>query len=159
MNKSHKCSELLCSTRFAPRNQPTRNLQKRSVLFLHLSRILDATLVLVLSHFSHVRFFATLWTVARQAPLSVGLPRQEYWSELLPGASTGDPTHDKVMWKRPDGKVDQDSRDPQTCSSIYPKTRICLSYYVMPFTNSSGINRGLSPARSQHEELRPWQRS
>ena len=23
-----------------------------------------------------------LWTVARQAPLSLGFPRQEYWSEL-----------------------------------------------------------------------------
>ena len=29
------------------------------------------------------------------------------------------------------------------CSSIYPKTRICLSYYFVPFTNSSDINRGL----------------
>ena len=26
--------------------------------------------------------FATLWTVARQAPLSMGFFRQEYWSEL-----------------------------------------------------------------------------
>ena len=34
---------------------------------------------------------------------------------------------------------------PWTCSSIYPKTRICLSYYFVPFTNSSDINRGLSP--------------
>ena len=25
---------------------------------------------------------ATLWTVARQAPLSMGFPRQEYWSGL-----------------------------------------------------------------------------
>ena len=44
---------------------------------------------LVLSHFSHVRLFATLWTVARQAPLLVGLSRQEYWSEL-PFPSPGD---------------------------------------------------------------------
>ena len=34
------------------------------------------------SHFSHVQLFATLWTVARQAPLSVGSSRQENWSEL-----------------------------------------------------------------------------
>ena len=27
-------------------------------------------------------FFVTPWTVARQAPLSVGFPRQEYWSGL-----------------------------------------------------------------------------
>ena len=26
---------------------------------------------------------ATLWTVARQGPLSLGFPRQEYWSGLL----------------------------------------------------------------------------
>ena len=31
---------------------------------------------------SHVRLFVTPWTVARQAPLSVGFPRQEYWSRL-----------------------------------------------------------------------------
>ena len=29
---------------------------------------------------SHVRFFATLWTVAHQAPLFMGFSRQEYWS-------------------------------------------------------------------------------
>ena len=37
----------------------------------------------LLSCFSRVRFFATLWTVAGQAPLSMGLSRQEYWSGLL----------------------------------------------------------------------------
>ena len=26
--------------------------------------------------------FATLWTVALEAPLSIGFPRQEYWSGL-----------------------------------------------------------------------------
>ena len=36
----------------------------------------------VCSHFSRVRFFETLWTVARQAPLSMGFSRQEYWSGL-----------------------------------------------------------------------------
>ena len=32
--------------------------------------------------FSHVWLFATLWTVARQVPLSMGLSWQEYWSGL-----------------------------------------------------------------------------
>ena len=36
----------------------------------------------VLSHFSCVQLFATLWTVARQAPLSMGFSRQEYCSGL-----------------------------------------------------------------------------
>ena len=34
------------------------------------------------SCFSHVQFFVTPWTVAHQAPLSVGFSRQEYWSGL-----------------------------------------------------------------------------
>ena len=34
---------------------------------------------------SHVQFFAALWTVAHQAPLSMGFLRQEYWSGLLLG--------------------------------------------------------------------------
>ena len=36
----------------------------------------------MLSHFSHVQLFVTLWTVACQAPLSMGFSRQEYWSGL-----------------------------------------------------------------------------
>ena len=31
---------------------------------------------------SRLRLFATLWTVACQAPLSMGFSRQEYWSGL-----------------------------------------------------------------------------
>ena len=36
----------------------------------------------VLSHFCHVWLCATLWTIACQAPLSMGFSRQEYWSGL-----------------------------------------------------------------------------
>ena len=38
---------------------------------------------------SHVGLFATPWTVAHQAPLSMGFSRQEYWSGL-PFPSSGD---------------------------------------------------------------------
>ena len=38
--------------------------------------------VCVFSHFSHLKLFVTLWTVACQAPLSMGFCRQEYWSGL-----------------------------------------------------------------------------
>jgi len=37
-------------------------------------------LLLLLSRFSRVRLFATLWTAAYQAPPSMGFSRQEYWS-------------------------------------------------------------------------------
>ena len=43
----------------------------------------------MLSHFSRVLLFATLWTVACQAPLSRGFSRQEYWSGS-PCPSPGD---------------------------------------------------------------------
>jgi len=49
---------------------------------------------------SHVRLSATPWTVAYQAPLSMGFSRQECWSRLLfpspgdipdPGIKPGSP--------------------------------------------------------------------
>ena len=58
--------------------------------------------------------------------------------------SLGHPTHDKVMWKSPDEQVLRTRRIHWTCSSIYPRTRICLSYYFMSFTSSSDISTGLS---------------
>ena len=43
----------------------------------------------MLSCFSHVRLFVTPWTIAHQAPLSMGFFRQEYWGGL-PCPSPGD---------------------------------------------------------------------
>ena len=52
------------------------------------------------SHFSYVQLFGTPWTAARQALLSIGLPRQEYWRGLsfpspgnppTPGIEPGSP--------------------------------------------------------------------
>ena len=43
----------------------------------------------VLSHFSRVQCFVTLWTVAGQSPHSMGFSRQEYWS-WLPCPPPGD---------------------------------------------------------------------
>ena len=45
----------------------------------------------LLSHFSCVRLLVTLWTVAHQAPLSMGFSRQEYLSGL-PCPPSGDPS-------------------------------------------------------------------
>ena len=43
----------------------------------------------MISHFSHVHFFATLWTAARQVPLSMRFSGQEHWSGG-PFSSPGD---------------------------------------------------------------------
>ena len=62
----------------------------------------------------------------------------------LPGATTGDPTHNKghaeETWQ---AKADQASRDPLNLLEHLPQNQN-LSYYFVPFTNSSDINRGLS---------------
>ena len=49
----------------------------------------SALLLSVLSCFSRVQLFATLWTIAHQASLSVGFSRLGYWSGL-PFPSPGD---------------------------------------------------------------------
>ena len=46
----------------------------------------------VVQSLSSVQPFASPWTVAHQAPLSTGFPRQEYWSGL-PFPSPGDLLH------------------------------------------------------------------
>ena len=57
--------------------------------FIHSFNACLRVCACMLSRFSHVRLFATSWTVALQAPLSVGLSRQEYWSGL-PSPPPGD---------------------------------------------------------------------
>ena len=54
-----------------------------------LNSLIKWTCVRVLSHFSHVRLSATLWTKACQAPLSMRFFRHEYWSGL-PFPTPGD---------------------------------------------------------------------
>ena len=44
--------------------------------------MLIVRVIVVVQSLSPVPFFATPWTVAHQAALSVGFPRQEYWSGL-----------------------------------------------------------------------------
>ena len=55
----------------------------------------------MLSHFTRVQPFVTLWTVARQAPLSMGFSRQEYQSGL-PCPPPGDLPH---PWIQPTSPI------------------------------------------------------
>ena len=57
-------------------------IQFWSFIYMHM-------LVCILSHFRCVRLFVTPWTVARQAPVSMGFSRQGYWSGL-PFSPPGD---------------------------------------------------------------------
>ena len=49
---------------------------------------------------SCVQVFLILWTVALQAPLSMGCSRQEYWSGL-PFPSPGDLPHPRIKPRSP----------------------------------------------------------
>ena len=63
---------------------------------------------------SHVQLFVTAWTVACQAPLSMGFRRQDYWSGLPfpspeglpnPGIEPGSPAlHADSLPSEPPGK-------------------------------------------------------
>ena len=68
----------------------------------------------VLSHFSSVQPFVTLWTEVPQAPLSMGFPRHEYWSGLPcpPPADLPDSGTEPTCPASPALQVDSLSTEP-----------------------------------------------
>ena len=60
---------------------------------------------------SCVQLFVTLWTIARQAPLSMGFSRQEYWSGL-PFPSPGDLPNPGIEPRSPILQADALSSEP-----------------------------------------------
>ena len=69
---------------------------------------------------SRVQLFATQWTVAYQAPLSMGFSRQEYWSGLLfpspqdlpnPGSNPGLPHCGQTLYHLShQGSIDEETK-------------------------------------------------
>ena len=116
----------------------------------------------VLSHFIRVWLFVTLWTVARQAPLSMGLSRQEYWSGLPcpppgdlpnPGIKPGSPAlqMDSLPAELP-GKpcVTKSAKSLQSCPTLcdpmdHPAFGILearvLEWVAFPFSRGSSQPR------------------
>ena len=66
--------------------------------------------------------FATPWTVAHQAPLSLGFPRQEYWSGFS-FPSTGDLPNPGIETASPALQADSLPNEPP----VKPKEPISLS--------------------------------
>ena len=77
----------------------------------------------MLGCFSRVQLFATLWTVAYQAPLSMGFSRQEYWGRL-PCPPPGDPP------------------DPETepAASALQVDTLPLSHWESPYFSMCSVN-------------------
>ena len=65
----------------------------------------------MLSYFSHVELFVTLWTVACQTPLFMGFPRQKYWSRL-PFPSPGNISYPGIEPWSPTLQVDSLPTEP-----------------------------------------------
>ena len=65
------------------------DLKQRHVTSEHHCALVWLALFLKVKSLIRVQLFVTPWTVAYQAPPSIGFPRQEYWSGL-PFPSPGD---------------------------------------------------------------------
>ena len=61
---------------------PLTKKKKKHEAYLWIKIVKQSVTCAVLGRFSGVRLCATPWTVAHQAPLSVGFSRREYWSGL-----------------------------------------------------------------------------
>ena len=72
----------LCTQGGAAPALPALPVSCSRVTLLQLIPQAGLQVVYVSSHFSRVQLFVTPWTVARQAPLSMGFSRQEYWGGL-----------------------------------------------------------------------------
>ena len=84
---------------------------------------------------SRAGLFATPWTVACQASLSMGFPRQEYWSGLpfpSPGIFPTQGSNQGLLALQADSlpSEPQGSPSPQKCIIIQTQKSI---YYVIPF--------------------------
>ena len=83
---------------------------------------------------SHVRLFATPWTVAHQAPPSMGFSRKEYWSGL-PFPSPGDLPDPGIEPRSPTLQADSLTSEPPGKPGVY----LLYTLLVIP-GNSQELN-------------------
>ena len=83
--------------------QNKKNMVYNSIYFLSKLKTMLCTL-------SHIRLFVNIQTVTRQAPLSIGFSRQEYWS----GSPYPPPRdlHNQMIKLQADSLLDEPSRKP-----------------------------------------------
>ena len=94
------CHQVEVNTTFISRASSNRN----SVMY-HASFILLTQMLCCGWSLSHIPLFEIPWTVARQAPLSMGFSRQEYWSQL-PCPPPGDLPKPGIKPRSPTSQTD-----------------------------------------------------
>ena len=105
-------------------NHPSWTDEKFNYCLLFYSMLL----LLLLSHFSHVRLCVTPQTAAHRAPPSLGFSRQEHWS----GLPFPSPMHESEKWKWSHSVMS----DPQRPHGLQP-TRLTRPW------DSPGKNSGV----------------
>ena len=81
---------------------------------------------------SHVQLFGNPWTVAYQAPPSMGFSRQEYWSGL-PFPSTGDLPDTGIKPRSPGSQVDSLPTELREENHISDYTDLCWQSNLSAF--------------------------
>ena len=90
---------------------------------------------------SRVRLFATPWTVAHQAPPSMGFSRKEYWSGV-PFPSPGDLPDSGIKPRSPALQADALTSEPPECElGIQIYSLVCTSPVVpAPFVEKNHLS-------------------
>ena len=109
------------------RRQPTRLpppvpgiLQARTLEWVAISFSNAWKWKVKLKLLSRVRFLATPWTAAYQAPPSMGFSRQEYWSGvLLPSPNDSLPCHFIHRWRKHCHMADSQITPPACWAQLY----------------------------------------
>ena len=102
----------------------------------------------VFSRSSHVRFFATPWTVCSPPGSSVHeFSKQEFWSGRL-GPSPGDLTDPGIEPTPPALQVDSSPFERPGNSHVWGRALICLSWPTLTRTVSGSSSSGLCVLRS-----------
>ena len=103
--------------------------------------------VCMLSRFSRAQFCVTPWTVACQAPPSMGFSRQEYWSELpFPSPSTSPNLlqlyvhKHSISWKHLDFRPKK-SREHSRTDFSHKIPALLLFFNFMPTSTSFSVQR------------------
>ena len=90
-------------------------------------------MLLLLSRFSHVQLCVTPWTVAHQAPLSIGFSRQEYWSGLPFPSPMHVCMHAKLLLLCPTLCGPMDSSPPGSSVTGFSRQEYTLYIYSILF--------------------------
>ena len=137
INYRHFCTDNRVQTYVAV-NWKKKNNQKDTTFLKTNEIFIFVTRCVRVQSFSRVWLFATLWTLTLQAPLSMGLSRQEYWSGL-PCLPSGDLPNPRIKPTSPAAPAFQ-------VDSLPPSHQRSQLYWI--FKRYFSLNTNCLPTKS-----------